>query len=284
MEYILILLMGILASSKMSFQTAFSKRNVKNSMDAICFNIFVFITATIIFIPKIFGCSPAVWIYATISAICTVAYQLFYTKALSIGNVSMTVIIVNFGMVINVLVSYLFFDEPVSFIRLIAICMTVMSFIICNVGKKTNGVELKWLIFTLLSMVTSSGGSIVQKFLGESRYSGENQAYVSCLYLVATVISIIIFLIVRNKEKRSFKIGFATIKYAVMVGLTLGLYQAVFTYGLAHIDGTFLFPAQTGATIVLSTISGMVIFKDKFTKKQLIGSILGIISLVLMSF
>ncbi len=284
MDYILILLLSILGTAKMSFQSAFSKKTVRNSTDALCFNIFVFMTVSVLFLPRVFGCSSAVWLYAFLSGVFAVAYQLFYTKALSIGNVSITVLIANFGMVINVLISYLFFDESISFIRVVAIVMTVISFIICSDVKKKENSEIKWLIFAVLAMISNSLAAISQKIFGESPYFNENQAYISCLYMVSLVIGVIIYTIVNKKEKKTFKVDFKMLKYAFAVGVSLALYQMVFTYGLAHIDGTFLFPAQTGGIIILSTLAGVLIFKDRFTKRQIFGVIIGLVSLVLMNY
>ncbi|MBE6688295.1 MAG: DMT family transporter [Ruminococcaceae bacterium] len=285
MEYILVILLGVLSSSKMSFQTAFSKKNVKNSADALCFNIFVFIFSALLFLPRVFGCSPTVWLYALAGAVCTVAFQLLYTKALSIGNVSLTVLIVNFSMVVCVIISYFVFDEPISLIRFIAIILTILSFIICNGGgKQSQGNRGKWLMLTLFAMLSTSLGTSVQKFFGESPIGNENQAFISCLYMWAAVIGILVFPILRKREKLNFKIEFGVIKYAAAVGLSLAVYQMIYTYGIANIDGTFLFPAQTGATIVFATLSGVLIFKDRFTRRQTVGVILGLVSLVMMSF
>ena len=284
MEYILVLILSIAGTAKMSFQSAFGKKNVVNSTDALCFNIFVFITVSVIFIPKVIGCSEMVWTYAVISGIFAVCYQIFYTIALSIGNVSLTVLIVNFGMVINVLVSYLFFNDSISLVRLTGIIMTVVSFIICSENVNKESTARKWFIFAVLALFANSFAAISQKIFGESPYASENQAYISCLYMVSLLIGVVIYNIMNKKEKRTFKIDFNMIKYAILVGVCLAVYQLVFTYSLAHVEGTFLFPAQTGGLIILSTLSGVLIFKDKFTKKQLFGVILGIVSLILMNY
>lgn len=284
MNYIFIFILSILATAKMSFQSAFSKKSIVNLTDAVCFNIFVFIISALFFLPKVFDCSSAVWLYASLSAVATVAFQLSYTKALSIGNVSMTVFTVNCSMVINALVSFLFFGEPVSFVRLIAIGMTVVAFFVCNDVGKTDVIKKEWLFITIIAMLTNSAGALAQKLFGASAYSGENQAFISCLYIVSALIGIIIYLIIRKKETKNFKIGFNMIKYAFGVGASLAIYQVIYTYCLAHIDGTFLFPAQTGGIIIFSTLSGVLIFKDRFTKKQLFGVVLGLISLVMMNF
>lgn len=284
MEYIIVLLLSVLATAKVAFQTAFGKKTVKNSTDALYFNIYIFIVAAILFLPKVFGCSSQIWLYAIVDAIFTIGYQLFYTKALSVGNVSLTVLTVNFSMVINVLASHLFFDESVSFVRFIAIGLTIVSFIICNYKDKKEKGERMWLSFTLLSMLCLSLASITQKVFSGSQYSDENQAFVSCLYIASAIIGIIIYVFIRRKEKRTFNLGFDMIKFGFGVGVTLAIYQIIFTYGLSNIDGTFLFPAQTGGVLIFSTLSGVLIFKDKFTKKQLLGIVIGLIALMLMSY
>lgn len=284
MDYILILLMCVFATAKMSFQTSFGKNSVKNSTDALTFNIFVFVVSALIFLPKLFGCSPQVWIFGVVGAVFAVAYQLLYTKALSVGNVSLTVLITNFSMVVCVLVSYIFFDEPISWIRLLGILLTVASFVICNGLGTKERIDKKWLVLAVLAMLSSAAGAIVSKCLGESPYSRETQAYISSLYIIAAVLAILIYPIMAKKEKRTFKIGFDAIKYAAAVGICLGLFQAVYNYGIANIDGTFLFPAQSCGTIILSTLSGVLIFKDKLTKRQVLGIAVGIVALVIMNF
>ena len=58
----------------------------------ITFNSFVFAFSAALFLPQIFGCSNEVWLYAAVGAAFTVIFQLLYTKALSMGNVSLTVL------------------------------------------------------------------------------------------------------------------------------------------------------------------------------------------------
>ena len=284
MEYILIILLGVLATAKMSFQSGFSKKEVKTPTDSLLFNGVVFAFSAAMFLPKIFGCSPVIWAYAVAGAVFAMMFQLLYTTALSMGNVSLTVLIINFSMVISVLVSYIFYKEPISILRFCGILLTVCSFVICTRFDNSKSGGKKWLIVTVLAMLSSSGGSIVQKMLGESQYSGESQAFISCLYILAMGLSIIVYPFLKKSQPRTCKIGFNMIKFAAGAGISLGVYQAFYTYALANVDGTFLFPAYTGVTIVLSTLSGVLIFKDRLTKKQVLGTLVGIVSIVLMNF
>ncbi len=284
MEYLIIFMMCLLATSKMTFQSAFSKHSVKNSTDAVVFNIFVFITSALLFLPNVFDCPPPIWIYAVVEAAFTLLYQFFYTTALSVGNVSITVLIVNFSMVLNVLISYIFYNEPISLLRFCGIILTIISFVISNKNYNTKGIQKKWLLFTLLSLLTSSAATMVQKVFGESMYKNENQAFISCFYIIAALFAVVLYNVLKKNTVKTLKIGFGVIKYAIATGICLALFQFFNTYALSRIDGTVLFPAYTGGTIILSTLSGVLIFKDNLSKKQVFAIFIGIAALVLMNF
>lgn len=64
MQYFLILLLSILSTVKISFQSAFSKKSVKNKADILVFNFLVFLFSGILFSVGIVNSSPAVYGYA----------------------------------------------------------------------------------------------------------------------------------------------------------------------------------------------------------------------------
>ena len=142
-----------------------------------------------------------------------------------------------------------------------------------------------WLVLVLTAMLTSSFGSIVQKVLGESAFSGYNRAYTSGAYLVAAVLAFIVYKIQKSKgEGKTFKIGKSAIFHAFSIGVVLAIYVVINVYALSTVEGTFLFPTYAGGTIVFSALSGFIFFKDKLSLKQITGIILGVIAVVLMNF
>lgn len=286
MNYLIILTLCILATSKMSFQSAFGKKKVKNTADAVAFNNLVFAVSALIFSYRIAGCSAPVWIYAAVGAIFSIVFQLAYTKALSAGNVSITVLIVNFSMVIVTLVSYFVYGDPISRIRFIGILLTLLSFVLCTDFKDDRQYsKKKWFILTLVALAGTSGASIAIKVFGESMYSGESQAYVSCLYIIASILTFIIYQVMRVKgARKTFEIGKHAVLSAIAVGGSLGIFQVLNTYAAANMDGTFFFPAYSGGAIVFSTLSGVFIFKDHLSKKQISSIATGVAAIALMSF
>ncbi len=285
MDYIIIFILCVLSTLKVSFQGAFSKVSVQNTADALAFNGLVFGVSAVLFLYTIPGCAPAVWIYAAFGACFTVLFQLFYARALAVGNVSLTALIVNFSMVINVMVSYFVYHEPMSGVRLLGVILTVLSFFVCTEFKGGKRSEKKWLLLALGAMLATSGLSIVQKIFGKSEYKEQTQAFVSCMYIVAMLLTIVVYRIFkRTGETKSFKTDKRPILFALAVGVSLALYQFLYTYAVSVLDGTFFFPVHTGGNIVLSTLSGVLVFRDKLKAKQILGIFIGIIAVVLMNF
>lgn len=285
MKYILVLVLAILSTVKLGFQSKFSKKQVKKPADVLIFNFFVFLFSGIIFSYGLIGADKEVLLYGLAGAFFTALFQLSYTQALSIGNVSLTVMIVNLGIVLNVLISYLFYKEPLSWLRVIGIILTVITFVICTDFKKSQKAEKKWLFFAISAMITTTAASGVQQIFSKSQYASQNRAYVSCVYLIGSVLIILAYaLLSRSGNGKTFKINKHIIFLAMASGICLGLYKFVSTYSLTVVDGTFFFPARAGGIIVFSTLAGVLIFKDKLSLKQKLSVAVGTVAVVLINF
>ena len=119
MNFLIILLLCTLATAKVVLQSRFGKKNLIANSDNVLFNVIVFFTAAMIFLEDIPKASFSTWIFASTFAILTVIFQLTYTKALSVGNVSLTVMAVNLSMLFPSLVSVIFYDERLTLMRII---------------------------------------------------------------------------------------------------------------------------------------------------------------------
>ena len=78
MKYLIVLIMCLLATVKVSFQSAFGKRFVGTFLDSAIFNTAVFASGALTFVRATEDVSPILWLYATLFALCTVIFQLSY--------------------------------------------------------------------------------------------------------------------------------------------------------------------------------------------------------------
>jgi multidrug transporter EmrE-like cation transporter len=86
----------------------------------------------------------------------------------------------------------------------------------------------------------------------------------------------------KKTKKTKLKMG-RTYIFAVAVGIVLAIFQWMNTYAISVMDGSFLFPVYSGGSIILSTLVGILFFKDKLTKSQKYSITLGIIAVIIMN-
>ncbi len=241
----------------------------------------------LLFVKNVVGCSGEVWLYSLAFAVFTVSFQLFYTKVLAIGCVSLTVMTVNLSMVIPTLVSFAFYNETMSILRVIGIVLTVAVIILVADSKSGGKINKKLLLFSLLSSLSNAAIGITQKIFNTSAFAVERGAFVSSSYILAFALTSIILLfscILSKGAQKQEKTNYKLFIYSAVVGIVLAVFQWVNNYALTIVDGTFLFPAYSGGSIILSLLSGVFLFKDKLNKKQILGVSLGVMAVVLMNF
>jgi uncharacterized membrane protein len=286
MNFLIILLLCTLATTKVTLQSRFGKKGLKTNSDNILFNAIVFLTAAVLFCVDIPKASFNTWLFALSFAVLTVIFQLSYTKALSVGNVSLTVMAVNLSMRFPSLVSVIFYNESLSIMRTIGIVLTVLSFTLTVDIKDKEKLSRSWLIFTVVAALANGGIGITQKIFGMQTFSIEKKSFVACSYAIAFLVAIVIYLLTCSQKKENNNFKFTSNKtyiFAIAVGVILAVFQWLNTYAISIMDGSFLFPLYSGGSIILSTLVGILFFKDKLTKRQKYSITLGIIAVIIMN-
>ncbi len=284
MKYLIVLGTASLATMKVLAQGSFAKKGVRTAADGVFFNMLIFIAAALLFFPFIFTAPAPVFIFGAVYAACNVCFQLFYTRALSEGNVSVAVMLVNFGMLVPILLSCILYGDRPSAFRIIGICLTVLSFAV-TVKRGTGKSEKRYLAFALLAMLLNGASLSVQKLYGKAELGGSRFSFVAVSYLCCALLSAAVYgFLSLHGKKKTFKVTKLPILAALGAGAALACYLALNTYAAGVIDGSFHYPAHSGGSILLSTLAGVMIFRDKLSKRQIAACALGLCAIVLMNF
>lgn len=284
MNLIIIFCLCIIATSKVTVQGFFSKKHIKTVADAIFFNGLIFLFSSLIFLKYAFPINAPVFLFGAVFGFLTVLFQLSYIKAMSCGNVSITVMLVNFSMIIPITVSVLFYDEKVTVLRFLGILLTALAFILSTGAKKEDLCSEKWLLLSLTASFLNGALLVCQKIFGKSAWATENVSFVAYGYLTATVISVLFSVFIHKKGAGiTFKIKPTVFIYALSLGLILGLFQVINTKAIANIESALLFPTYNGGSLIFSSISGVLILHDRLNKKQLFSIIVGTVAIIMMN-
>ena len=283
MDLLMITLLCILATSKVTVQGVFAKTNIKSTYDAIFFNGLVFLFSALIFARNLTGLNLPVFLFGSVFGVLTVLFQVFYIKAMSCGNVSLTVLIVNLSMIIPIVVSVVAYGERLTALRLAGLVLTVLALGLSAERKREQQKFKRWFYLSIGASLCNAGISVCQKIFSKTPWQGQVRPFVSGGYAVAALIAFAIVWILKRKNEDGLKLNLKMGGFALSIGLILGVFQALNTKAIAMIDGTLFFPSYNGGVLILSYFSSLLILKERIRFKQILSLCIGIFAVILMS-
>lgn len=290
MKYLLIPLMCVLAVLKITLQSDFSKKSDKSIYDSVFYNMLMFLVAAVSFSPFLFGGSieRLTLVQGIIMGILSVIFQFFYICAFSKGKMTLTVIINNFSMLLPIGVSYYMFNESLGFMKIIGISLALVSLVLVTAKGKNETISKKsdnilWLVFMVLVFLSNGFISINQKIYSKIEPNLQIFDFVAIAYISAASISVVILIVMRllNNQKKS-KLNSKMLISGASAGVIIGIFQCLNTYAASVIDGAVLYSSYNCATSILSATVGRLLFKERLSKKQFIGVIIGILSIMFL--
>lgn len=228
--------------------------------------------------------NATVLIWGLLYGITQALFIFFKAQAMSTGSVSITTLIGNSSLLVSIFVSMILWNEKVSFwdvIGLIVLCIGIALSTYKNSGEQYGP---KWKIYVVFFFLSAAGVGIVFKAFGKI----VNTEYTSSMMLVSAIVMALFYLlcVLKNSDikpqieplfpKKKF------ILYAVGAGALSCLYNRLNITTSGILDAIIFFPAFNGGTIILSSILSILIFKEKLTKKQILGIILGVIAICII--
>ena len=284
LKYLLVLTTATLAATKVSLQSLVAKGKSPSTSDRIFYTMLMFFAASLLFLPYIFTATATVWLYAAIYAVCNGLFQILYISSLSRGNVSLTVMLANFGVIIPIGVSCLFYGESPSVLRIVGICLIFLVFVL-NV-KGGTGAKRGYYPLVIAAMITNGISTTVQKVFSRTGGGEGIFSFVSAGYLLAALFCCAIFLLIsrRGRVCERMTVTKRAIFASIGAGIALSVFLVVNVYAAGVIDGSFQYPAHAGGSILLSTLAGVLFFKDRLGARQTVACLIGLVAIVFMNF
>ena len=112
---------------------------MKNIADGVLFNGLIFLFSALLFAKNAAVEHWSIAAFGATFGILTVVFQLSYIKAMSLGNVSLTVMMVNLSMIIPIALWIAVYGEKLTPLRILGIILTVVAIVISiDRGQKSN--------------------------------------------------------------------------------------------------------------------------------------------------
>ena len=217
-------------------------------------------------------------IFIVLSGITTALLWICYFKALSLADVSMVTPIDKLSIVLTLILSYIFFKEKITIIKVISmICMIGGTFLMVNNDKENK--ENNWIIFAGLTAVFTSLATILGKI-------GINNINPNLGTMLRTIVILVIIwgLIIIKKEYIDIrKITKKNILFIILSGISTGISWLFYFVSLKAGEVSIVFPVEKLSAAVSILIS-IIFLKEKLDKKGILGFISIILGTLLLIF
>ena len=286
--YLLLAVSIMLTVCKSSFYNTYAKKSAPTLFSTFAFNGVAYGCAALFaIIPMIFGGSlkltaPTV-ICALFYAIIVFSLQSISIFAMRVGAMAETAICVMYGMIIPSLAGPIFWDEPFGLLRGLGIGLMLIS--LWLIQNKSSGGSLKskkWLILAAFAFILSGMAGLMEKIHQSTSGASEKNMFVFTACLAMFIISLISVLAVKKRasaptDKRLL------ITVAAPVGIVIGMYSIVNLTLAGALDSMIYYPVANGGAMLLTVIASLVIFREGFDIKKLVGTVIGLGGIVCLS-
>lgn len=219
-------------------------------------------------------------IYGIIYGVLLIASQWMFTLALKIGSTSVCSVIYSLGFIIPTVSGAIFWNEEFTPTDALGFLLALTTILFTVIGKENDNKAGKaFLLPIIVAMLASGGLGIMQKVQQGSPYANERNVFLIIAFTLAFLASIIGFICCKNKAK----IKKRNIISPSIAGLCFGGANVFNTILAGRIKSAAFFPLQNISVILLSTLLGIILFKEKLSFKNIMIIILGAITVIIFS-
>ncbi|MBE6940872.1 MAG: hypothetical protein E7455_01095 [Ruminococcaceae bacterium] len=245
--------------------------------------IILFLTAGLLValmsIGQIQSVSMITVIYGLIYGLLLVASQWMLTLSLKEGNTSLCSTVYALGFIIPTLSGAIIWDERFTVINGIGLAIAIVV-VLWSAGKKTDtkGNRSAVPVYIYIAMIASGGLGLMQKIQQSSQFANEKTAFFLIAFAFGSLCSLIAYLCC---GKHTSIHGIEAMP--IVTGLCFGGSNVCNTILAGRLPSAIFFPVQNISTILLSTLLGMLLFKEKMTRRSIVILVLGIFVIGLFS-
>lgn len=238
-------------------------------------------TSTEIFSPNLKVAGYENWLYVLIFVlgIVFIANMVVYSRSIHRVGMGVSIAAMRMSLIFPIGVSLFVFGESISVIKYGGIFLALASLLLMLPKiKKTNlpGLSDAWLPLLIFFMTgfADTGMKVYEELLVDQ--ISEN-LFLAGVFFISFLTGMGILI-----KRKSLRFTIKEVGYGIAIGV-VNLYTSIFLiYALKLMPGSVVFPLVNVTLVVLGTIIGIYIWKDQPTKKQWIGLLIAIFSIILL--
>ncbi len=196
-------------------------------------------------------------------------------NGLSVASVAskMSLIIpVIFGIYVN--------NESTEAQKLIGIALALVAVYLTSIKQKDNSVVTKSIYLPIILFI---GSGIIDTSVNHFAPKGNIPLFLSSIFGIAAIIGFSLFAYKSITTKKRFQLK--SIPFGILLGIVNygSMYFLLLALRVENTESSTIFTINNIAILALSTLVGLVLFKENISKKNWIGIILAFIAILLVT-
>ncbi len=188
------------------------------------------------------------------------------------NGVVLSSLFMKLGLLVPMVLSVLFFGEIPTVLQIIGFVIALGAIVLINFKKSADPKGFGWGLIALLLL--GGGAEAMAKVFERVGASALSDTFL--FYTFAVALLLCIGLIIFKKERPSCR----GLLYGALIGIP-NFFSTKFLLGaLADLPAVVVYPTSNVGTILLVTLSGVLVFRERLSRRQWIG--LGAIVLALI--
>ena len=280
--YLLLIVIGISAQSVIKK----GYNNKSEGKGVFTFGALSVLTACVFFLIKSGFVLPFSWEMLPYALGFAASYFLsiiFSFLAIKEGPLSLTSLAISYSLIIPTFWGLIFDGDEAGVWLYLGLILLFVSILLIN-AKKSDGegkITLKWAVFALISLVGNGACSTIQPM--QSRvFLGAYDSTFMVIALISVFLGLCAFAFFKERGEivPSLKCGALLM---VLCGAANGMVNLLVMVASAKVNNSVMFPIISAGGIVLTWLVSVFLYKEKLEKKQNIGMLLGVISIIFLN-
>jgi len=276
------LVLAIASSASISIMMRASEKYVKNEMAMFMANYGVCMLMSLVFMKDMTQVSNLVMqsdkvtlILGILSGVMYLANFLFYKYNMKQNGIVMSATFMKLGVLVPTIMAIVVFQEIPRWTQVIGILVAVGAIILINFEKNALS-ESKYMIGLLLLLLLSGFTDSMANIFDELGDAGMKDAYLLVTFGMALLITIVFLCF------KKIKIGIKEVVFGACIGIPNYLSSRFLLSALEEIEAVLVYPIYSVATMIVIMIVGVLVFREKLSKRKVcaLGMILTSIALL----
>jgi drug/metabolite transporter (DMT)-like permease len=251
------------------------------AVGAVNYAIAAFVAALSVIYKGDFEFSNATWFIGILGGIAYSISYFFLINAVKLSGISITWSVVRLSVLVPVLVSIFYWKEQPNSYQIVGIGFACLSLPLLSINFRNAGANPQKIgragALIIALFIAAGGSNLAFKAFNEFSVGSQQRMYLLFLFSTAAIISASALLIKKSLPKA------IDIPFGIALGLSnisAGYYLLL---ALMRLPGMVAFPISGSMGIVLTTLAGMIIWRESLRRITILGIIAAVIAVVLIN-